>query len=154
MNKKGFDMTLKEILMFLLAAACIVFLIILATQVFNLFLTKNSVEQAKSSLSTIVNKLSSLKEGESLKFIYTAPLKWSLLNFSSWNRPNECLGTYCLCLCEKTTVDSCNSMGTCISPSKPVLLAIQNQEASSIKFDKISDLDLKLNQGVFGINLD
>lgn len=111
-NKKAIlpEATLKIII----AVLCILILIYLAFQLYNLFLKKTALEQARKTLGQIITKLDSLESGENTQYLILNPKEWFLISFNKGeNSPESCQGKNCVCICSGVNVLDCETMGVC-----------------------------------------
>lgn len=106
MNKKG-DLLPEETAKIVIAVVCIMFLIILAFVLYNLFTSKARIEQARAELAGIDQKMSEIDVGESKSQIILSPAGFII---TSWPAKSGMLPKYCsdrlwdncLCFCEYT----------------------------------------------------
>src|SRR6056297_2937253 len=99
MNKKA-EITAEEVLKIVLAVIGIVFLLILAFQLYGMFINKTDLEQAKSTLNQIKGRIDNLEEGESDKMLITSPEGWFIVSYDKKeDLPSNCKFNECLCFC-------------------------------------------------------
>ena len=104
-----------EVLKIILAVLGIVALLYLAFSMYGLFTKKAKLEQARGTLDEITAKIDSLKDGESGKVIVLSPKDWTLVSFAAnAPKPKFCLSD-CICICDGTDVEDCQSAGLCRS---------------------------------------
>ncbi|MDP2925538.1 MAG: hypothetical protein Q8N99_04145 [Nanoarchaeota archaeon] len=77
--KKRKAILLPEGLKLIIAILCLLILFYLAFQLYNLFIKKTAVEQAKESLNDIANIINGLEDGKKIKYVYTAPKDWVIV---------------------------------------------------------------------------
>lgn len=104
MNKKG-DLLPEETAKIVIAVVCIVFLVILAFVLYGLFTSKTRIEQARSNLAEIEQKMSDIKVGESKTQNILSPAGFIITSWpaNSGRLPKYCSDRqwgYCLCFCE------------------------------------------------------
>jgi type II secretory pathway pseudopilin PulG len=110
MDKKGFLLA-EETLKVIIAAICIIFLIVLIIAVYNAITGSKKTEQAQENLNRINDIIVSLENGESENKDITNPEGWHLLGFVYGNKPNSCLNNNCLCICKGTDAEKCDKRG-------------------------------------------
>lgn len=101
LNKKGAGFLESEVLKIVLAVLCIVLLLYLGFKLYSLFLKKTDTEQARETLEQILQRASSLKEGENAKYLVVAPAGWYLIYYDSNfpGMPSDCGFKGCICIC-------------------------------------------------------
>lgn len=119
-DKKGFLLA-EETLKILVALICIVFLVYILVSVYNANTSDKKLKDARDVLSRIDNITSSIKEGDTQSQDIANPSGWHLYSFVEQDRPDSCLNTNCLCICEKpliellkSTAKKCNEKGVCL----------------------------------------
>jgi hypothetical protein len=116
-DKKGILM--EETLKIIVAVVCIVALVYLAFSLYGIFTQKKEVEQARATVTNIINKANVLKEGATAPYLVESPNKWYIVIFSRGlveKMPAQCsVKETCLCMCNKPTVESCDGTATCMS---------------------------------------
>lgn len=124
MNKQGFLLA-EETLKILIAVICIVFLVYLLVSIYNSHTSDKKIEKAREVLSRIETIVSSLNEGESDRQDISDPKGWHLYTFVEQEKPNSCLNTKCLCICQKAVVkllnsqaEKCDKEGACLTIPK------------------------------------
>ena len=137
-NKRGFLLA-DETLKIVVAVICIVFLVYILVAVYNANTSDKKIKDARDVLSRIDNITSLIKEGETESQDIDNPSGWHLYSFVEQERPDACLNTNCLCICQKpliellkSTAKKCNEDGAC--------LVLPNLAASKIDL-KIRDPD-------------
>lgn len=146
MNKRG--MLLPETLKILLAVICIVFLILLAIQLYSLGKSKTRIEQAKSNLDDLKIRISNLKEGENVDFLLISPAEYALTSWPLTAKdgtsfmPSQCSSKNwqnCICLCEYPIGAD--------SISKDLLSsALENSNIVSLLLSSIEEIDKFINE--------
>lgn len=119
-NKKGFLLA-EETLKVIIAIICILFLAYLLIALYNSYTADKKIEQAKTDLSRMETIISSLGEGQKASQDFSDPEGWHLYSFSGSEKPNSCLNTNCLCICQKSLIrritsqaTKCDNRGTCL----------------------------------------
>lgn len=135
MHKKGFLLA-EETLKVVIAAICIIFLIVLIIAVYNAITGAKKTEQAQENLNRINDIIVSLENEESENKDIANPEGWHLLGFVYGEKPNSCLNNNCLCICKGADAEKCDKRG------KGVCLIVTNLTASAldIKIKGSSDL--------------
>lgn len=91
-NKKAENMVLTESLKLVIAVLCLLLLVYLSWNLYNMFTTKSGLTQAKETMNQIADKIEGLKTGKD-DYMIVAPKDWYLIK-------NEKK----LCVCEKKYV--------------------------------------------------
>lgn len=119
-SKRGFLLA-EETLKVIIAVICIVFLAYLLVALYNSYTADKKIEQAKGDLSRIEDILSSLGEGQKVSQDFSDPEGWHFYGFSGQEKPNSCLNTNCLCICQKSLIrqitsqaSKCDKRGACL----------------------------------------
>jgi hypothetical protein len=119
-NKKGFLLA-EETLKILVAVICIFFLVYILVAVYNSHSSDKKMQEAKEVLSRIENITSLIKEGGSESQDIANPDGWHLYSFVEQEKPNYCVNTNCLCICEKPLIEAlkskakkCDEKGVCL----------------------------------------
>ncbi|VVB78632.1 Uncharacterised protein [uncultured archaeon] len=71
-----------EVLRVVLATICIFLLSVLAFKLYNLFIKKSAIDQAKETIDQLASKMSGLNEGGNDSYMITAPVSWSIMSDS------------------------------------------------------------------------
>ena len=123
LNNKG-DILASEVLKIILAALGIVALVYLAFSMYGLLKSNTRLEQAKAGLDEIDGKIKSLSAGTSANYLITSPNEWYLVLFDKESqKPGNCRGSYCLCICSSVddaiegVLKACEKEGKCIETS-------------------------------------
>lgn len=123
-DKRGFLLA-EETLKILIAVICIVFLVYLLVAVYNSHTSEKKAEEARKSLSSIETIVSSLEEGGSRRQDIGEPRGWHIYTFVEQEKPNSCLNTRCVCICEKASIkllnsqaEKCDKEGACLVMSR------------------------------------
>lgn len=123
MNKKAILM--EETLKIIIAVVCIIALLYLAFSMYGIFTQKKAIEQARATISNVIDKAAVLKDGESFLYLVESPKKYYLAVFnreSTPRMPSQCLKeATCLCMCEEESVEDCDASRTC--KDSPTMLA-------------------------------
>jgi len=112
-NKKGFllaEFSLKTII----AVLSIALLIYLLVAIYSIFSGDKEQDEAEASLERVIQNIAAIKndpQNTELSIIITQPKSWVFVYYLN-GVPNDCVGTKCLCICEKDSLDSCNQ-GVC-----------------------------------------
>lgn len=125
MSKKA-DIVMPEFLKIIIAIACIVLLVFLATNLYGIVIKKTSIEQARATLEGIVEKVNSFENEEVTKtdYVIVSPKEWTLVGVEQKKSSGKCTSDNCLCFCkteeyiEKTNegmdfLIACSSVGIC-----------------------------------------
>lgn len=109
-NKKALLLG-EHVVNIIVAVLCILVLIYLGIQVYNLYLRANQEkEEAKYTLEQIVDKINGLTEGEKRDYLVINPKGWVIVY------SEECGEGKCLCSCEKGyagNLEECSKKGVC-----------------------------------------
>jgi len=138
-SKKGILMP--ETLKIIIAVLCIALLLYLLVSMYGLFTKKSKIEQGRSTLEEIFAKAASLRDGETGKVLILAPNDWWIMGFREGDaRPQRCVSTTCICICEKDNADSCNEAGICKSSAETINLVktkeIERAKAFNMKVSR------------------
>ena len=136
MKNKG-DMLLKETLNLLIAVVVIGLLLILAYQLYGIFIGKHELEQARATIDAIVGKIESLGEGESTEYLIRAPKDWYIFSFKG-DEGLECKGEACLCVCKSDKKEECQTKGVCKEVDD---FEINNHEIQIVHGPRFNELD-------------
>lgn len=107
-NKKGvIGLPLEEVIKIVLAVIGIAALVYLSYSLYGILQNKTRIEQARANLDEIANKMSALKEGESVNYMLITPkgyslIGWPLADSKTGVMPKQCDEQYwknCLCMC-------------------------------------------------------
>lgn len=79
-NKRAEGFLESETLRVVLALLCIILLAVLAFKLYNLFIKKTDVEQAKETFEQLVSKMNGLNEGGNDSYMITSPKSWVLMS--------------------------------------------------------------------------
>lgn len=120
MNKKGGLLLAEETLKVVIAAICIIFLIVLIVAVYKAISGAKEKEQAEENLNRINDIILSLENGGEENSDIANPEGWHLISFVDEEKPNSCLNTCCLCICKGKTAEKCDKRG------KGVCLVVEN----------------------------
>lgn len=91
---------LPEGLKIIIAVLCIILLVYLAASLYNIFIKKTALEQAKETLEQIVAEINGLEEGEEDSYLLTVPKDWFIGFYNQGgDMPKQCKGKNCLCIC-------------------------------------------------------
>lgn len=119
-DRKGFLLA-EETLKMIIALVCIVFLVYLLVALYNSHTSDKKIEQAREALSRVESIISSLKDGESVRQDVLDPKGWHLYSFYEQEKPNSCINSRCLCICERALIElinsqssKCDKKGTCL----------------------------------------
>jgi len=141
MNEKGLFGT-KYLIGLVIAAFCIIILLILAGKLFGIYQDKNDMEKAEAHLDIILEKINKLESEKPDEYILYSPSDWMLISWPAREEtealPEVCkLNGWddCICLCKKDTcvpshmidntdLEACNPVGICkLLPKKTFLAA-------------------------------
>jgi len=93
-----------EVMKIIIAVVCILFLVILSVQLYNLFNSKTRIEQAKTNAENIALRMNALEEGESFTYQLLSPSGYILTGWPIDSKlPSQCLSkgwTNCICFCK------------------------------------------------------
>lgn len=97
----------------IVAVLCILVLIYLGSQVYNLYLgAKQEKEEAKYTLEMLVGAIQEVnKDGKEVTKPIVNPANWYILYFEKSSAPKQCAGESCLCICESP--GGCSKNGVC-----------------------------------------
>src|SRR5689334_11446733 len=99
MKSKKAELLEGETMKIILAVICIVFLVILAVQLYGLFANKTRIEQAKATTKEISGVINDLMNSNfvSKQYIILAPKGWFFTGWSKGeNSATECQGEACI----------------------------------------------------------
>ncbi|MGY4884683.1 MAG: hypothetical protein ACP5NZ_03860 [Nanobdellota archaeon] len=120
MKKKGFLLA-EETLKMIIALVCIVFLVYLLIALYNSHTADKKIEEARATLSSIESIINTLNDGQTLKQDILDPEGWHLYSFPGQEKPNSCLNSRCLCICERSLIEviksqssKCDKKGACL----------------------------------------
>jgi hypothetical protein len=139
MNKHGFLLA-EETLKVIIAAVCIVFLILLIVAVYTAITGAKKTKQAEESLNRISDIVNSLEEGESETQDITNPKGWFLFSFVNVGKPNSCLNNNCLCICSEAVIKS--QIVKCDKRGKGSCLIIEKLANSNLNIEIKGTSDL------------
>ena len=150
-DKKGILM--EETLKIIVAVVCIVALVYLAFSLYGIFTQKKLVEQARATVTNIIDKARVMKEGATAPYLVESPNKWYIVIFSKGfveKMPLQCsLIQTCLCMCEKPTVESCDGTKTC--KESAVALSTNDKEIFTREVPLV--LNLKKLGGIVSLSI-
>ncbi|HUS50684.1 MAG TPA: hypothetical protein VMZ91_10995 [Candidatus Paceibacterota bacterium] len=120
-----------ETLKIIIGVLCIIILIYLAYQLYNLFLTKTDLEQARETLKQIVDRIEGLEEGKEESHLITAPKEWYIVAYDEGeNSPSQCKGKNCLCVCNSINfynpsevIEKCEKEGVCENLDEKIIIS-------------------------------
>jgi hypothetical protein len=125
MNKKGFKFLTEKTLEIVLAVLGITFLIILGSNLLNLFFKDQTLKYAESNLDSIQNIINSniiemnsnenTKEIKNIDFLIQNPKNWWFFITTEKNENPplaQCKDSFCICICPEKFVCSKNEAGT------------------------------------------
>jgi hypothetical protein len=130
-RKRGIAFLGEHTVKIVIAAICILFLVILAVKLYYMVKSDSDLEKAKKSMAVleeqIVNLLGS-KTFNTAPVVLFPPQNWLLKVFGYGNfyrRPSgDCAGSYaCLCMCKE---DTCDGLRVCKGFGKEVRIAIKD----------------------------
>lgn len=106
-NRKG-KLILEESVKWILAVACIAFLISLSVTLYGVFNSKAKIEQGRATLDEFVSKVNFLEGDKISKMILGSPKGWYVVFYDSsrvlsgdgTGMPIQCGNKDCVCLCE------------------------------------------------------
>jgi len=119
-NKRGFLLA-EETLKILVAVICLIFLSYILIALYNSNTSAKKLDEAKNVLSRVETIILSLNEGtiESQDIPY--PKGWHLYSFIGEEKPNSCLNSNCLCICDNVLIEAiksqakkCDEKGACL----------------------------------------
>ena len=146
-----------------IALIVIGFLIFLLT---SLYFSKVKSEELKeaniillNSTGSLKNKITTLKVGESTKFVLLNPDGWYFSTFFNIIEkvPNKCGGQDCVCVCDGYSVENCEENGACLiyklyfSDYEPQLnfnVKISSSDKPTLNITRISENMIKIEQQI------
>ena len=88
-------------------------------------------KQATSLLSETIALMNGLKNvGESTQLTIANLQGWYYVSFKGEKKPSKCLENNCLCLCQQTIINSCESDGVCRFPYDVTIMRPQGPVGS------------------------
>ncbi len=163
-NDKKAEMTSEEVVKIILAVIGIGILLYLAWSLYGIFSFKRDIVQAKASLETLYNQIHFVEIGEknNIEVLIESPNKWWVI---AWpyedgvsdelgNKPIQCIGDYCICLCpipilesKDNSLENCNDQGICKSVSKPIMTLDESNDNEPLKIKGPISLNVLLKEG-------
>lgn len=149
-DKRGFLLA-EETLKIIIAVICIVFLGYLLVAIYNSKTSDKKMEDARDVLSRIESITNSIKEGDTQSQDIANPSGWHLYSFVEQEKPNSCLNTNCLCICEKPLIEKfkslakkCDEKGACLVVPK---LAMSKIDLKIRDPDNLLFIEIKKQNG-------
>ena len=152
-DKRGFLLA-EETLKIIVAVICILFLVYILYAIYNANTADKKIKDARDVLSRIDNITTLIGEGESQSQDVPNPSGWHMYTFVDEDKPDSCLNTNCLCICQKTLIGllksqakKCGDAGACLVLPK---LAMSKLDIKIRNPDNLLFIDIKkLNGKIF-----